>query len=150
MFNRKLKYSNKLAEELKFIPFYCFGIQTNDNFNVIDISKHVKTFNKCLELENELNKLATYIYDGKRKIVFHEFREFPYIVHGNDNLKDICGLANNYTSADVYLIKFIKKFLLYQRKKYVFFDVDFIIQNTRKIEFKDCSIIDMPIDEILN
>ncbi|MBY6999014.1 hypothetical protein HYH83_18155, partial [Clostridium botulinum] len=62
---------------------------------------------------------------------------------------DISGFAKNYTSSDVYLIKFIKKCLAYQSGKYSFFDVDFIIGNTKKIEFDECPINNMPIDEIL-
>lgn len=149
MFKRQINYNAKLAEKLKQTPFYAFGIKANDNFNMTDILKHIKTFSNRSELENELNKLICYIYDGKRTIFFHEFRQFPYINHGNDNSADISGLAQNYTNSDIYLIKFIKKFVVCKNGKYSFFDVDFIIENTKRIEFAEYSINNMPIDEIL-
>lgn len=149
MFNRYKGYNNKLKKELRCIPFSAFGITAKENFDITDISKHIKIFRKRTELEAELNKLTQYIYEGKRKIVFHEFRQFPYIQHGDDNTPDICGLAQNYTSSDVYLIKFIRKFLLCKKGKYVFFDVDFIINNTNKIGLDECYINEMFICEIL-
>lgn len=145
MFKRQTNYNTKLVKELS-----AFGISANDNFNMTDILKHIKTFNNCSELEIELNKLVYYIYDGKKTIFFHEFRQFPYITHDNDNSADLSGLAQNYTNSDIYLIKFIKKFIVYKDGKYSFFDVDFIIQNTKRIEFVEYSINNMPIDEVLN
>ncbi|WP_434307614.1 hypothetical protein [Clostridium botulinum] len=139
----------KLVKNIKSTPFHAFGIMPDDSFHMTDIAKHIKKFRDCSELEIELNKLANYIYNGKRTIFFHEFRQFPYISHENNNSADISGFAKNYTSSDVYLIKFIKKCLAYQSGKYSFFDVDFIIGNTKKIEFDECPINNMPIDEIL-
>lgn len=137
-----------IAQTIKWVKFLNFGIIPNDYF-YLDIVNHIKTFNSRKEFEKELNKLASYIYDGDRTIFFHEFRQFPYINHGKDNSSDICGYATNYTSSDIHLIKFIKKFMICKNGIYKFFDVDYIIKNTKRVEFKDCNIIDMPIDEIL-
>jgi len=143
------KYNNdKFANLIRCIPFHFFGISANENFNMVDILNHIKTFNSCSDLENELNMLVNYIYEGKRKIIFHEFRQFPYIIHGEDNSTDASGLATKYTNSDVYLIKFIKYFIIYD-DTYSFFDVEFIIKNTKRINFTECSILNMPIDEIL-
>jgi hypothetical protein len=126
-----------------------FGIRFNDNFDSTDILKHVNKFNNSSELEVELNKLATYIYEGKRRICFHEFRQFPYIQHGDVNSDDCAGLAKNYTSSDVYLIRFIRKFLTKEKGIYSFFDVDFIIKNAKRIKIDERSIVDMSIDILL-
>ncbi|ENY99482.1 hypothetical protein HMPREF1092_03223 [Clostridium thermobutyricum] len=148
----KKKHNIKLTEELKYVSFYFqdLGIIENDGFEITDISKHIKTFENSFELESELNKLSQYIYDDKRRIHFNEFRQFPYITHGDNNLCDFSILAKNYTNLDIYLIKFIRKFVKYIKNgEYSFFDVDFIIKNTRKIEIKEYSIFAMPIDEVL-
>ncbi|APH17050.1 hypothetical protein HYI18_12860 [Clostridium botulinum] len=145
----KMGMYTKLVKNIRSTPFYAFGIMPNDNFHMTDIANHIKKFKNRSELELELNKLANYIYNGKRTIFFHEFREFPYIIHENNNSSDMSGSAKNYTNSDIYLIKFIKKCLTYQSGKYSFFDVDFIIENTKKIEFYECPINNMPIDEIL-
>ena len=148
----KRKNNIQLAEDLEYGSFYFhhLGIIENEGFKITDISNHIKTFKDCDELENELNKLAQYIYPDKRTIVFHEFRQFPYIIHGNYNRSDFIGLLENYTNLDIDLIKFIRKFVKYIKNgKYLFFDVNFIIKNTSKIEVTECSIFDMTIDEIL-
>lgn len=147
MFNRQV---NKLAKDIKMIAFSDFGIEANEGFDMTEITNNIKSFSNYSELEAELNKLAYYIYDGKRTIFYHEFRQFPYINHGNINsAEDASGLAQNYTNADIYLIKFIRKFVNYKRGKYTFFDVDFIIKNTKRIKLSECSILEMPIDVIL-
>lgn len=149
VFRKKNRQVNKLAKDIRMIAFSTFGIKANDGFDMSEITNHIKIFNNFSELESELNKLACYIYNGKRTIFYHEFRKFPYINHGDINSADASGLAQNYTNTDIYLIKFIRKFLKHQDGKYKFFDVDFIIKNTKRIELSECSILDMPIDEIL-
>lgn len=140
---------NKFIKDIRSVQFHWFGIKENDCFDISDILKYIKIFKNCSELECELNKLVKYIYDGKRILIFNEFRQFPYICHGNINSFDLSGLAKNYTSSDIYLIKFIRKFVFYKHGQYTFFDVDFIIKNTKRIKLDECSIINMPIDEIL-
>lgn len=141
-------FRKKNQKTQSFLYLSLIGVVPNDGFDMTEITNHIKYFNNYLELESELNKLASYIYDGKRTIIFHEFRQFPYINH-NNSAADASGWAKYYTDTDVYLIKFIRKFLKYQKGKYTFFDVSFIIKNTKIIELSECSILDMPIDEIL-
>jgi len=76
---RKQEYYKKAIYSINSTQFYSFGIKFNKGFDAINILKRIKTFNNYLDLETELNKLVNYIYDGKRKLVFHEFRQFPYI-----------------------------------------------------------------------
>lgn len=126
-----------------------FGVSLKDNVSFLDLCKHFKTSNSCTEFEAELNKLAHYIYGDSRKIVFNEFRQFPYIDHGLNDSSDASGLAKNYTNADVRLIKFIKQFIEYNNGKYSFMDIDYFIENTEKVPFHEVPISEMPIDELL-
>lgn len=137
-----------MKNKINHVQFDNFGIRGIGGFEE-EVLKHIKVFNNRSELENELNKLVNYIYDGKRTVHFNDFREFPYIQHGAMNSYDGAGLAKNYTRSDIYLIKFIREFMFYKDGKYIFFDVDFIIENTIRIEMDDCPITEMPIDVIL-
>lgn len=144
----KDKYKEYIAQSIRYVSFSELGIIPNDDF-YLNITNHIKTLNDWKEFENELNKLAFYIYDGRRTIFFHEFRQFPYINHKKNDRNDICGYATNYTRSDIYLIKFIREFMNCKKGRYRFFNVDYIIKNTIKMKFDDYSIMDMPIDEIL-
>lgn len=142
-------YKKFVEDNIKRIPFSLFGIKiVNDSF-YFNSSKHIKKFDNCKEFERDLNKLEKFIYNGKRKINFHEFRQFPYISHGKENYEDISGLSANYTSSDIYLIKFIRKFMYCDKGKYMFLDIDFIIENSKRINIDEIPLALMPIDEIV-
>ncbi|APU87026.1 hypothetical protein NPD8_3940 (plasmid) [Clostridium botulinum] len=63
-------------KNIKSTPFHAFGIMPDDSFHMTDIAKHIKKFRDCSELEIELNKLANYIYNGKRTIFFMNLGSF--------------------------------------------------------------------------
>lgn len=149
-FKENIKYKKFIEDNIKKVPFNSFGIKIIDDNFYSNSSKHIKIFDNSMEFEKELNKLETFIYNGERRIFFHEFRQFPYINHRKENTEDISGLATNYTSSDIYLIKFIKKFMRCNKEKYVFLDVDFIIQNSKQIDIDESPLTLMPIDEIMN
>jgi len=94
-----------------------FGLEFNGHVTLADLHKARKKKMSCAELENELNELANYLFEGKKTVGFHEFRQFPYVFHGDITKPNtlssdqLAGLAKAYTSADVYFVRFIRLFL---------------------------------------
>ena len=142
------KANAKNSNSLQHLTFE-FGIILNDNISYYELKRSRKSNMTLEELECELNELATYIFNGKRGVVFNEYRQFPYIQHGNVNDDDCIGKQTNYMKSDVYFIKFIKMFLRYSDKGYSFPCAKYIIENSKKTELSDIPITDMLIEQLL-
>lgn len=129
------------------IPVWEFGLKFNENITYIDLLNNAKTGLGREELECELNELANYVFNGERTVAFHEFRQFPYIQHGELNTYDACGKINNYMQSDYYFIQFIKIFFnCKEYGKYSFPSAAYIIENTTKVDFNDYPMIKMSVD----
>lgn len=142
------KAKAKNSNALQYLTFE-FGMVLNDNISYHELERSRKNNLSLDELEIELNELATYIFNGKRGVIFHEYRQFPYIQHGNVNDADCIGLQTNYMKSDVYFIKFIKMFLRYSDKGYSFPSAKYIAENSTKTEYYDIPLSDMLIDKLL-
>lgn len=140
----------------KFVPK---DSQMKDYFEILlslgikykDKSFPMKTFLNVQALEAELNKLARYIFNDDRNVFFHEFRMFPYILHGLRSKpipEDAMGLIHNYTYLDLRLIQLIKVFVTVKNEYYLFLDIDHFINNSEKYYIKDSPIQKIPIDQI--
>jgi hypothetical protein len=82
------------------------------------------------ELELSLNKLCKYVLDKDVKVNFNTFRGFPYI-----SKEDTYGLeVKDYTFQEYCIIKFIRNYLKYENKSYLFLDIDKLIEITEPVE----------------
>lgn len=143
-----MEMQNK-QREIHDLQTSCFGLQTNPEITNKMLSKHMKQHVNVLQLEEELNKLAAFCFQGDRKVVWHEFRNFPYIYHNDGHPGcDEAGLLTNYTSADFYFIRFVKNYIYCTQKGYNFLDVDFLLKNAKRCTFYEESIANMAADVI--
>lgn len=151
LLNKDLR-RKKMKKEIHNLYTDCFGLKVNENVNNKVLKKHTKKNMSARELENDLNKLAQYCFGNSRIVMFHELRMFPYILHKcNNEQNDYAGLIRNYTSADFYFISFIKNYIeVSKHHRFSFINVDYLLNNSYKIEFEDIPIYDMPADIVLN
>lgn len=105
----------------------------------------------CEELNAELNKFAKIFYgDDKRKVMWHEFRQFPYILHNPNNAADYAGTQENYTVKDLLFIRIVKSKVQYTaEEKYSFMDKSEQLEYiTAQLYSYDANIHEIPIDEL--
>ena len=135
----------------QFINVYAtlFGIRFDNKVTYSNLLESCKTGLTESELEDELNQLAHYVFSGRRAVIFHENRNFPYIQHGDRNTADSMGLAKNYMCSDYYFIQFIKLLLWHNGEGYCFPSTKYIVQLTSKIPYTDYPLTDMPIDVLI-
>ena len=140
----------ELANDKMRLFAYRFGLVFNSDYTYKTLLSSRQTFESDNELELELNAFANYVFGEHRRVIFHTFRQFPYIEHGQPNKYDASGIATNYLQSDFYFIRFVKLFLSRNRGgEYLFFSTRDIIRNTTKIGYCDCTVAEMPIDVII-
>lgn len=137
---------NKLLER--------FNLKYNGkNLEMKDLDNHKKVFSRDdeweIEYEKELNKLSKFLFDDERTVMYHSFRNFPYIQHGDLNGYDSAEKINNYTRCDLYFIKLVRYLTEFKKNKCSFVDVDWMVNNVERGHLSsDCKMTELPIDEI--
>lgn len=106
------------------------------------------------EVEKVLNEFAVMFFgNDSRKIIFHEFRGFPFIEHGKSNIYDSTGSQNNYTVQDLLFIRIVRKHLRFNKKtgNYRFISKEKMSKYVaNKIYPNDISVSKIAIDELFN
>lgn len=146
MKRRKSKLINQEMKAIKNSTFY--GIIFNKNISPRLLTEHSKKFKTVEEYEEELNLFATYVFDDGRKVGWHSFRNFPYILHNPECSADYAGETQNYYMSDVRFIKFILTFTMTDGKHLYFPDTQYIKKCSKKYSYTDYPLSDAPIDTI--